>query len=168
MSGAGKTTLTISLEDELKRRDYEYIQRLDGDIVRENLTRDLTFTKEDRDENIRRITFVASLLSKNGVGVMVSAISPYIEAREKAREKCHNFIEIYMKCGLNTLIKRDVKGLYKKAINGEISNFTGIDDPYEEPPNPEIIIHSDRESEEESLKKIIDYLLERGLLDTED
>ena len=136
----------------------KYVQRLDGDIVREDLTRDLGFSKKDRDENIRRVTFVAELLSKNGVATIVSFISPYHEARNKARQKCNNFIEVYVKCDRDTLIERDVKGLYKKAINGEISDFTGINDPYEEPRNPEITLDTSKESIQQSLDRIIAYL----------
>jgi len=133
LSGAGKTTLAKELEKELRRRGMRFVQRLDGDVVRQDLTRDLGFSKEDRDENIRRVTFVAELLSKNGVATTCSFISPYRKAREEARRRCHNFIEVYVECPLDTLIARDPKGLYKKALAGEITGFTGIDDPYEPP-----------------------------------
>jgi len=157
-SGAGKTTIAVALEEYLKNNGIKHVQRLDGDIVREELTKDLGFSKEDRNENIRRITFVAELLSKNGVATIVSFISPYRKARDTARQKCNNFIEVYVKCDRNTLIQRDVKGLYKKAINGEISDFTGINDPYEEPLNPEIVIETSKENIQESLDKVIRYL----------
>ncbi len=163
-SGAGKTTIALGLEDELKRRGIRYIQRLDGDIVREDLTRDLGFSKEDRDENIRRITFVAELLSKNGVATIVSFISPYREARDNARKRCKDFIEVYVKCDRDTLIKRDVKGLYKKAIDGEIEGFTGINDPYEEPLNPEIVIDTSGMNADESIEKIVSYLNENNFI----
>lgn len=157
-SGAGKTTIALALEKYLKNTGIKYVQRLDGDIVREELTRDLGFSKEDRDENIRRITFVAELLSKNGVATIVSFISPYREARDTARQKCNNFVEVYVRCDRDILIQRDVKGLYKQAINGEISDFTGINDPYEEPLNPEIIIDTSKDGIQESLDKVIRYL----------
>lgn len=163
-SGAGKTTLAVALEQELLRCGVQFVQRLDGDIVRQDLTRDLGFSKEDRDENIRRISFVAGLLSRNGVITLVSFISPYRKAREEARQKCTNFIEIYVKCDPATLAARDVKGFYRKAMNGEIANFTGIDDPYEEPENPEIVIDTAAEPVGESVRKILAYLRGNGFL----
>jgi adenylylsulfate kinase len=163
-SGAGKTTLAIEVEKILKDRGVPYVQRLDGDIVRQDLTRDLGFTKKDRDENIRRVTFVASLLSRNGVATLVSFISPYREARDLARSRCHNFIEVYVRCDVEVLKSRDVKGHYKKALNGEISNFTGIDDPYEEPLHPEIILDTANQSVEESRQIIIAYLEMKNLI----
>ena len=130
-SGAGKTTLAIALETRLRRRGLNNVQRLDGDVVREDLTRDLGFSKEDRDENIRRIAFVAELLSNNGVATLVSFISPYRDARAKAKQRCLNFVEVYTKCSLEALARRDTKGMYARAMAGEIKNFTGISDPYE-------------------------------------
>lgn len=163
-SGAGKTTLAKALEEELRRRGVKYVQRLDGDIVRQDLCRDLGFSKEDRNENIRRVTFVAELLSKNGVATLVSFISPYREARNNARRRCKNFVEVYVKCAPEVLIERDPKGLYKKALAGEIKNFTGISDPYEEPLNPEVVVETDKETVEESLARVVAYLEERGLI----
>lgn len=163
-SGSGKTTLAKALEEELRKRGVKYVQRLDGDIVRQDLCRDLGFSKEDRDENIRRVTFVAELLSKNGVATLVSFISPYREARDNARKRCKNFVEVYVKCAKEVLIERDPKGLYKKALAGEIKNFTGISDPYEEPLNPEVVVETDRETVEESLAKVVSYLEERNLI----
>jgi adenylylsulfate kinase len=163
-SGAGKTTLAIEVEKALKERGIPYVQRLDGDIVRQDLTRDLGFSKEDRNENIRRVAFVAALLSRNGVATLVSFISPYREARESARVSCHNFIEVYVRCNPDVLISRDVKGFYKKAITGEIRNFTGIDDPYEEPQNPEIIVDTGMISVEEARDAILGYLREKNLV----
>lgn len=163
-SGAGKTTLAIEVEKALRERGLQYVQRLDGDIVRQDLTRDLGFSKEDRDENIRRVTFVASLLSHNGVGTLVSFISPYRRARNDARGQCHNFIEVYMKCSPEILMERDVKGFYKKARQQKIKNFTGIDDPYEEPLNPEITIDSGNTSVEAACDIIIMYLKKRNLV----
>jgi len=157
-SGAGKTTIAIALEEELRKKNIRNVQRLDGDIVRSELCSDLGFSKEDRNENIKRATFVAELLSKNGVATLVSFISPYISLRERARHKCHNFIEVYVKCDRDTLIERDVKGLYKQAIEGKIKEFTGISDPYEEPEKPEIILNTAEENISESVEKVIQYL----------
>ena len=161
-SGAGKTTLAVEIEKTLKERGIRYVQRLDGDIVRQDLTRDLGFSRKDRDENIRRVTFVAELLSKNGVATLVSFISPYRKARETARSRCHNFIEVYMKCSPEILMERDVKGFYRKAKDQQIKKFTGIDDPYEEPLNPEITIDSGKMSVEEARDLIVICLEERG------
>ena len=163
-SGSGKTSLSKILEEELINRNIKHVQRLDGDIVREDLTSDLGFTKEDRDENIQRVTFVAELLSKNGVATLVSFISPYRNAREKARKRCANFIEIYVRCDKEILIKRDVKGLYAKALSGEIENFTGISDPYEESIAPEITIDSGIQTLEDSVSEILSYLESRELV----
>jgi len=164
LSASGKTTLAKSVEEELRRRGFSYAQRLDGDVVRQDLTRDLGFSKEDRDENIRRVTFVAELLSKNGVATTCSFISPYRKARANARARCHNFIEVYTYCPLETLIERDPKGLYAKALAGEITGFTGIDDPYEEPENPDIIVHTDKETVAESTEVILRHLEQQGLI----
>jgi len=164
LSASGKTTLAKAVEQEFKARGVSFVQRLDGDVVRQDLTRDLGFSKEDRDENIRRITFVAELLSKNGVATTCSFISPYRQARANARKRCHNFIEVYVECPLDALVERDPKGLYKKALAGEITGFTGIDDPYEAPADPEIIVHTDRETVEESADKILHYMEQEELI----
>ena len=161
LSGAGKTALAIRLEQELRQRGLR-VERLDGDIVRQGLTSDLGFSKEDRDKNIERVTFVAKLLTRNGVAVLCSFISPYRQARANVRQQTGNFVEVYCHAPLETLIKRDVKGLYKKALAGEIENFTGISDPYEEPVNPEVIINSATETVEQSLAKVLDKLQEMG------
>jgi adenylyl-sulfate kinase len=161
MSGAGKTALAIRLEEELRRRGLK-VERLDGDIVRQSLTRDLGFSKEDRDKNIERVTFVAKLLTRNGVAVLCSFISPYRRVRANVRREVGNFVEVYCHAPLETLIERDVKGLYKKAIAGEIENFTGISDPYEVPEDPEVMIDSSAESVEESLAKVLARLEELG------
>jgi adenylyl-sulfate kinase len=166
LSGSGKTTLAVAVEEELHARGVRYVQRLDGDVVRQDLTRDLGFSKEDRDENIHRVTFVAELLSKNGVATTCSFISPYRKARATARKRCHNFIEVYTQCELETLIERDPKGLYKKALAGEITGFTGVDDPYEEPIDPEIVVRTDKETVDESTNMILSYLERRGLIPT--
>jgi adenylyl-sulfate kinase len=165
LSGAGKTTLALALEPELKKREV-LIERLDGDIVREDLTRDLGFSKEDRDENIRRVTFVAKLLSRNGVGVVASFISPYQETRDYVRGQVTNFVEVFVHAPLETVIERDVKGLYQKAIAGEIPNFTGISDPYEAPENPEIIVNTAEQSLAESVETVLGRLEEMGLIPT--
>jgi len=164
LSASGKTTLAKAVEKELIARGIYNVQRLDGDIVRQDLTRDLGFSKEDRDENIRRITFVAELLSTNGVAAMCSFISPYRNARANARARCRNFIEIYVECPMETLVERDPKGLYKKALAGEIKGFTGVDDPYEAPESPEITVHTGAETVEESTQKILRFLEETELV----
>ncbi len=161
LSGAGKTALALRLEEELRRRGLK-VERLDGDIVRQGLTRDLGFSKEDRDKNIERVTFVAKLLTRNGVAVLCSFISPYRAVRAKSRQEIGNFVEVYCYASLETLIARDVKGLYKKALAGEIPNFTGVSDPYEAPENPEVMIDSGKETIEDSLAKIVHKLEELG------
>ncbi len=161
MSGAGKTALAIPLEKMLKERGLK-VERLDGDIVRQSLTRDLGFSKEDRDKNIERVTFVAKLLTRNGVAVLCSFISPYREVRANVKKEVGNFVEVYCYASLETLMARDVKGLYKKALAGEIQNFTGISDPYEAPENPDVQIDSGAETIEESLAKIMSKLEELG------
>lgn len=163
LSGAGKTTIALALEAELRGRSVR-VERLDGDVVREGLTRDLGFSKEDRDKNIERVTFVAKLLSRNGVGVIASFISPYREARDKARRETTNFIEVYVNASLDTCIKRDVKGMYAKAIAGEIKQFTGISDPYEVPEAAELTIVTDNEPVEQSVARVLEYLESRGLI----
>ena len=162
-SGAGKTTIAKALEPILQERGVRF-ERLDGDTVREGLTRDLGFSKEDRDKNIERVTFVAKLLTRNGVGVVASFISPYREARAKVRAETTNFIEVYVNAPLQVCADRDVKGMYAKAFRGEIANFTGVSDPYEAPENPEITVNTDAETLDESVAKIIAYLEARGLI----
>jgi adenylyl-sulfate kinase len=161
MSGAGKTALAIPLEKELRKRGLK-AERLDGDIVRQSLTRDLGFSKEDRDKNIERVTFVAKLLARNGVAVICSFISPYRAVRARVRQEVGDFVEVYCYAPLEALIERDVKGLYKKALAGEIENFTGISDPYEPPENPAVTIDSSTETIEDSLAKILRKLEELG------
>ncbi len=163
LSGAGKTALALRLEEEMRRRGLK-VERLDGDIVRQGLTRDLGFSKEDRDKNIERVTFVAKLLTRNGVAVLCSFISPYRAVRANSRQEIGNFVEVYCYATLDTLIARDVKGLYKKAMAGEIPNFTGVSDPYEEPENPEVLIDSGQETIDGSLAKIVHKLEELGYM----
>lgn len=164
LSGAGKTTIALILEKELHARGVK-IERLDGDVVRESLTSDLGFSADDRRKNIERVTFVAKLLSRNGVGCVCSFISPYQSVRDHVREQTTNFLEVFIDAPLEVVMQRDVKGLYKKAIAGEIPNFTGISDPFEAPANPDIHIRTDLETPQESANKIIAYLENARLID---
>jgi adenylylsulfate kinase len=163
LSGAGKSTITEALAQELRGRKCK-LEVLDGDIVRTNLTKGLGFSKEDRDINIRRIGFVSHLLTRNGVIVLVSAISPYRTVREEVRATIGDFVEVYVSAPLEICESRDVKGLYKRARAGEIKQFTGIDDPYEPPLNPEVNCETHRETLEESVSKVIAKLEELGYL----
>ena len=162
---SGKSTLARKVEDTLLERGVN-VEVLDGDEVRENLSKGLGFSKEDRDTNIRRIGFVANLLTRNGVPVMTAAISPYKAIREECRALIgpENFVEVHVHAPLEVLIERDTKGLYKKALAGEIKEFTGVSDPYEEPESPDVKVHTHEESVEESLEKIWQHLKERGFV----
>ena len=160
---SGKTTIADLVAEQLKKQGLQ-VERLDGDIVRQGLTSDLGFSKEDRDKNIERVTFVSKLLSRNQIATIVSFVSPYRNARQSARENTTNFIEIYVKCPIDVCKKRDVKGMYQKAVKGEISNFTGVDDPYQEPECPDLIIESDKEPPEESAKRVLDLVRTRGYI----
>ncbi len=158
LSGAGKTTVADIVERELRERG-EPVEVLDGDVVRTNLSKGLGFSKEDRDTNIRRIAFVADLLSRHGVGVITAAISPYRETRDEAREVMgERFIEVYVKASVDECARRDVKGLYEKAFSGEIKEFTGVSDPYEEPLQPEVTLDTESESPEESARKVLAFI----------
>jgi adenylyl-sulfate kinase len=160
LSGAGKTTVSRLVESELRARGYK-VEVLDGDVVRENLSKGLGFSKEDRDTNIRRIGFVCELLTRNDVVAIAAAISPYRAVRDENRARVGGrFVEVYCRAPLEVLAERDVKGLYKKALRGEIKNFTGVDDPYEPPLNPEVVIESDQETPEESAAKVLAKLVE--------
>jgi adenylylsulfate kinase len=161
LSGAGKTTISCAVGNRLKSYGQK-LEILDGDVVRLNLCKGLGFSKEDRDENIRRVGFVAGLLTRNQVTVLVSAISPYREIRQEVRERIGNFVEVYVNAPLQVCEQRDVKGLYKKARAGEIKNFTGIDDPYEPPFNPDVECRTDLETVEESVSKVLAKLRELG------
>lgn len=163
LSGAGKTTISQGVEKELRSLGYQ-LEVLDGDIVRQNLTKGLGFSKEDRDENIRRIGFVSHLLTRNGVIVLVSAIAPYREIREEVRHRIGDFVQVYVNAPLEVCEERDVKGLYKKARAGEIKNFTGIDDPYEAPLQPDIECSTKDETEAESIAKVLQYLKDKGYI----
>lgn len=163
LSGSGKTTIALEVERKLKERGRR-VERLDGDLVREYLTRDLGFSREDRDENIRRVSFVASLLTRNGVIVLCSFISPYRKARREARELIGYFAEVYVNAPLAVCEERDVKGLYKKARAGEIPEFTGVSDPYEQPEAPELELRTDQLKVEECAEAVISYLHEQDYL----
>jgi adenylyl-sulfate kinase len=163
MSGAGKSTLSQLLETRL-RQIGEKVEVLDGDIVRQYLSKGLGFSREDRDDNIRRIGFVCELLSRNGVIAIAAAISPYRAVREEVRARIPNFVEVYMECPMEVLAARDVKGLYKKALAGELPQFTGISDPYEPPLAPEVTVDSSTETPDESLARILARLVSLGLL----
>jgi adenylylsulfate kinase len=159
LSGSGKTTIAHLVEDKLLGAGIP-VEMLDGDVVRENLSKGLGFSKEDRDTNIRRIAFVAHLLQRNGVFVITAAISPYAAIREEARAMAKDFIEVFADAPLEVCEQRDVKGLYAKARAGEIKGFTGIDDPYEPPAGPEVVCNTDKETPEESAQKVFDKLVE--------
>ena len=162
LSGAGKSTLSAIIEKELQARG-QLVEVLDGDVVRTNLSKGLGFSKEDRDTNIRRIGWVCEVLTRNGVVAIAAAISPYRAIRDEIRGKVGRFVEVYVEAPISVLAERDVKGLYKKALAGEIKNFTGVDDPYEAPLNPEVVCHSDgSETPEESAAKILRKLEELG------
>ncbi len=158
---SGKSAVADRVAAALKERGLR-VERLDGDIVRQDLTRDLGFSKKDRDENIRRVTFVAKLLSRNGVAVLTSFISPYREMRDRARGETTNFVEVYAKCPVEVCMQRDVKGMYQKAIRGDIKEFTGVSDPYEEPLRPEIVLETDKETLDESVGRVMTWLSEAG------
>ena len=166
LSGAGKSTLAEVIERRLKDQGRN-VEILDGDIVRTHLSKGLGFSREDRDTNIKRIAFVCSLLTRNGVVCISAAIAPYREAREWARREIGDFVEVYLKCPIEVCRQRDVKGLYKLVDEGKIKNFTGVDDPYEEPENPELVIKTDKESVGESVSRIFAKLVELGYLEGE-
>ena len=161
LSGSGKSTLSNMIAEEFKNRDL-YVEILDGDEVRTNLSKGLGFSKEDRDTNIKRIGYVCKLLTRNGVIAISAAISPYRDIRDFNRQQIGNFVEVYVECSIEKLTERDVKGLYKKALAGEIKNFTGISDPYEAPLNAEVTVNSGTESVEQSFQKIMSYLEAKG------
>lgn len=163
LSGSGKTTICRRVTTLLQQRQVK-VERLDGDVIRQHLTKDLGFSREDRMTHIERVTYVAHLLSKHHVIVLAAFISPYEEMRAHARRKISQFREVYVKCPLETCARRDVKGLYRKAMNGEIQKFTGISDPYEPPQNPDLILKTDQETVEESAMKVVTYLEDHGFI----
>ena len=163
MSGAGKSTISGLLVERL-RRLHAKVEVLDGDVVRTYLSKGLGFSKEDRDENIRRIGFVCELLSRHGVIAIAAAISPYRAVRDEVRARIENFVEVYVECPVEVLAERDVKGLYKRALAGEIPNFTGVTDPYEPPLHPEVTVNSSQETPEQSVENIWATLERLGLI----
>ena len=165
LPSSGKSTIAHKVEKLLRGKGHR-VEVFDGDVIRKNLCSDLGFSKEDRDTNIKRIAFVCKLMTRNDVVAIAAAISPYRETRDYARaEVGKDFLEVYVRAPLSVCKERDVKGLYKKALAGEIKGFTGIDDPYEEPLNPELTLHTDKESEEESVQRVMGELEKRGYLD---
>jgi adenylylsulfate kinase len=167
LSGSGKSTLSDIIEQRLKEHGRN-VEVLDGDIVRTHLSKGLGFSREDRDTNIKRIAFVCGLLTRNGVVCISAAIAPYSEAREWARKEIGSFVEVYVKCPLSVCRERDVKGLYKLVDEGKIKNFTGVDDPYEEPEHPDLVIETDKETIEESVARIFAKLEELGYLEADE
>jgi adenylyl-sulfate kinase len=165
---SGKSTLAVRLKEILNERGIHKVEILDGDVVRTNLSKGLGFSKEDRDINIRRIGFVCNLLSRNEAIAIAAAISPYRNIRDEVRKMIANFVEVYVKAPVEVLAERDVKGMWKKALAGEIKNFTGVDDPYEPPKDPEVIVETNKETVEESVGKIIKTLEELEYIPTVD
>ncbi len=165
LPSAGKSTLAEILARELRERGLG-VEVLDGDVVRQHLCRGLGFSKEDRDENIRRIGFVCGLLTKHGATAIAAAISPYRAIRDEVRASVGNFVEVYVKASVEACMQRDVKGLYKKALAGEIKGFTGVDDPYEPPLKPELIIETETESPQESAARILCKLEQLGYVES--
>ncbi len=164
LPSSGKSTLADKVAKELRESSPLPVERLDGDVVRQTICRDLGFSKEDRKKNIERISYLSYLLNKNGIIVITSFVSPQKEVRNQARETIGNFVEVFVKCPVQECIKRDPKGNYKKALSGQIQNFTGVSDPYEEPDNPEIVVETDKETPEQCIEKIIDSLKKIGYL----
>ena len=163
LSGAGKSTISQRLAAELERHGRR-VDVLDGDEIRKLLSKGLGYSREDRDANVARIAFVAALLVRHGAAVISGAISPYAQARSAARERIGNFVEVYVRCSMQELIRRDVKGLYLRALSGELKHFTGISDPYEEPASPDVVVDTEIESVEESVAKILLFLQDRGFV----
>jgi len=161
---SGKSTVASLIAGRLRAGGVERIEVLDGDVVREGLCRDLGFSRADRTENIRRITFVSKLLTRNGVVVIVAAISPYREDRELAREEIQSFVEVWCKASVDACAARDYKGLYEKARRGEIDNLTGVNDPYEEPDDADLVLDTENESPEQSADRVMEVLAEKRLL----
>ena len=164
LSGAGKSTIAEELDRMLRERGVPNVEIMDGDVVRENLSKGLGFSKEDRDTNIKRIAFVCHLLTRNGVANIAAAISPYLEIRDYARGMIGDFVEVHVSTPLELCIERGVKGLYKKALAGEIKEFTGVSDPYEPPLKPEVVCETHNETVQERASKIVEYLERAGYL----
>ena len=165
LSGAGKSTISAIVERELRERGHK-VEVLDGDVVRTHLSKGLGFSREDRDTNIRRIGWVCEVLTRNDVVAIAAAISPYRTVRDEVREQIGRFVEVYVECPIDTLAERDIKGLYKKALAGQLPNFTGVSDPYEPPLSPEVVCYSDgRETAEQSAAKVLAKLEELGYIE---
>ena len=165
LSGAGKSTISALVEQALRERGHK-VEVLDGDVVRTHLSKGLGFSKEDRDTNIRRIGWVCEVLTRNDVVAIAAAISPYREVRDEVRASIGRFVEVYVECSIEKLAERDVKGLYQKALAGQIANFTGVSDPYEPPLSPEVVCYSDgRETPEQSAAKVISKLETLGYIE---
>jgi adenylylsulfate kinase len=162
---SGKTTIARGLERELRDRGLK-IEVLDGDEVRTNLSEGAGFSKDERRRHAKRVAYVSRLLSRNGVGVVVALISPYRSFRRHVRDTVNNFVEVFVSCPVEVCAERDVKGMYDKAFAGEIKEFTGVDDPYEEPESAEIVIESENENPEDSVDKVLSWLEAKGLLDS--
>jgi len=163
LSGSGKTTIAGRITERLRALGVG-VELLDGDVVRSHLSEGLGFGKQDRDTNVRRIGWVCEMLSRHGIAAVVAAISPYREVRGELKARLPDFVEVFVSCPIDVLAERDVKGLYKRALAGEIKNFTGITDPYEEPLNPDVTVDSSREGLEESVEKVWAKLIERGFI----
>ena len=161
LSGAGKTTISDIVERALRERGLQ-VEVLDGDVVRTHLSKDLGFSKEDRDENIRRIGYICQYFTATDRVPIAAFISPYRAVRDEVRGKVGRFVEVYVEAPLETLVERDVKGLYKKALAGEIKNFTGVSDPYEPPLNPELTVRTAEETPEESAARVLGVLEKLG------
>jgi len=163
LPASGKTAIARGVELELRKRGMR-VEVLDGDEVRRSLSPELGFSREDREIHAKRVVYIGKLLSRNGVAVIVALISPYRAFREYARKQIERFIEVWVKCSLQTCIKRDPKGLYRKALRGEITNLTGLQDTYEAPLNPDIVVDTEKETLRESVEKILSKLERRGLI----
>jgi adenylylsulfate kinase len=163
LSGSGKSTLSERVALRLERMGIP-VELLDGDVVRTNLSRGLGFSREDRDENIKRVGFVCGLLTRHGVAAIASVISPYRATRDHNRKQIGRFVEVFTRCPVDICEQRDVKGLYQKAKAGELKGFTGVDDPYEPPLDPEVVCHTDKETVEESVEKVMNKLKELGYI----
>ncbi len=167
LSGSGKSTLADYVAEEFRKRNL-LVELLDGDVIRNHLSGNLKFSREDRNENVKRVGFVCQLLTRNGIIALASLISPYRESRDYNRQKIKNFVEVYVKCPLEICAARDLKGLYQKSKNGHLQGLTGVDDPYEEPLNPEVICETHQETVEQSAQKIFQVLSSLGYLKIQD
>jgi adenylylsulfate kinase len=163
LSGSGKTTISRLVEKKLKSASIN-VEPLDGDILRHHITSELGFSKSDRQKNLERAAYIAKILTRNDIIVLASFISPYKSMRDYCKKEVGSFVEIYVKCSIEECIRRDVKGLYKKALNGEIERFTGISDPFEQPEKPDLVLETDKETARESAAKVVSYLRDKGYI----